>query len=199
MKDFLTTRKQLLKAVAQETARMSYPGRMGGIVKAGTKKAVEEYFVGDFPIEEIWDEAGQIRRRFDQWHEKRVHELGGRIQRLGLVKKKSDLREALAAKFLNTYMHQLMKYEQCRLLWDELHLPLDKRILVALSRLQRGMKSSASKRVATILRKPPYSLPYREYIEVQRALTDFIDELNARTRCQIKLRSRIELNLLWAE
>jgi hypothetical protein len=177
---------------------MSYPELMGGIVKAGTKKAVEKHFVRDFPIEEIWDKAGQISRRFDRWHQKRVHELGGRIRRRGLVKKKSDLGEALAAKFLNTYMHQLMKYEHCRLLWDELHLPLDKRILVALGRLQRGMKSSALKRIATILRKPPYSLTYREYIDVQHALADFINELNGRTRCQIKLRSRIELNLLWA-
>jgi hypothetical protein len=114
VKEFLTSREQLLKAVAQETARMSYPGRMGGVVKAGTKKVVEQYFIVDFPIQDIWDKAGLISRTFDRWHEKRVHELGRHIRRRGLVKKKSDLGEALAAKFLNTYMHQLMKYEQCR-------------------------------------------------------------------------------------
>ena len=92
-----------------------------------------------------------------------------------------------------------MKYEECRLLWDELHLPLDKRILVALCRLQRGMKSLALKRVALILRKSPYSLTYGEYIQVQRALRDFFTELNDRPNCQIRLGSRIELNLLWAE
>src|SRR5712692_5277093 len=108
MKQFLTSRKQLLKAVVQETARMSYPGRMGGVVKAGTKKVVEKYFVADFPIQHMWDKAGLISGTFDRWHEKRVHELGGRIRKRGLVKKKSDLGEALAAKFLNTYMHQLM-------------------------------------------------------------------------------------------
>ena len=199
MKQFLTSREQLLKAVAQETARMSYPGRMGGVVMSGTKKVVEDYFVADFPIQDIWNKAGLISRTFDRWHEKRVHELGRRIRQGGLIKKKTDLGEAVAAKFLNTYMHQLMKYEQCRLLWDELHLPLDKRILVALSRLQRGMKSSALKRVSLILRKSPYSLTYDEYIQVQRALSDFITELNGRPRCQIRLRSRIELNLLWAE
>lgn len=178
---------------------MSYPGRMGGVVKTGTKKVVENYFVTDFPIEDIWDEAGLISRTFDRWHEKRVHELGRRIRQRGLVKKKSDLGEALAAKFLNTFMHQLMKYQQCRLLWDGLHLPLDKRILVALGRLRRGMKSSALKRVAVIFRKSPYSLTYGEYIQVQHALSDFITELNDRPRCQIRLRSRIELNLLWAQ
>jgi hypothetical protein len=44
-----------------------------------------------------------------------------------------------------------------------------------------------------------YSLKYVEYLQVQRALSDFIAELNGRPGCQIKLRSRIELNLLWAE
>jgi hypothetical protein len=178
---------------------MSYPGRMGGVVMAGTKKVVEQYFTADFPIQDIWDKAELISRTFDRWHETRVRELGRRIRQRGLVKKKSDLGEAIAAKFINTFLHQLMKYQAGRMLWDELHLPLDKRILVALSRLQRGMKSSALKRVGLILRKAPYSLTYGEYIQVQRALSDFIAELNGRPSCQIRLRSRIELNLLWAE
>ncbi len=113
MAEFLTSRKQFLKAVAQETARMSYPGRMGGVVKAGTKKAVEKYFVNHFPIADVWNEAGRVARKFDRWHKKRVRELGGRMERRGLIKKKSDRGQALAAKFLNTYMHQLMKYEPC--------------------------------------------------------------------------------------
>ena len=199
MKEFLKSRQQLLKAVARETARMSYPGRMGGVVKSGTKKVVETYFVEEFPIREVWDKAAFIRRRFDRWHEDRVQELGRRIQRRHLVKKESDLGEAVAAKFLNTYLHQLMKYEQCRKLWDELHLPLDKRILLSLTRLRRSTKSSALNRVALILRKAPYSLKYNEYVQVQHALHDFIKELNRRPGCEIRLKSRIELNLLWAE
>jgi hypothetical protein len=108
------------------------------------------------------------RRTFDRWHEERVHELGRHIRQRGLVKKKSDLGEAVAAK--------------CGP-WQ----------------IAAGMKSSALKRVALILRKAPYSLTYGQYIQVQRALSDFVTELNDRPRCQIRLRSRIELNLLWAE
>jgi hypothetical protein len=65
-----------LKAIAQEIAKMSYSGRLGGVVMAGTKKVVEKYFIADFPIQDIWDKAGLIRRTFYHWHKKRVHELG---------------------------------------------------------------------------------------------------------------------------
>lgn len=198
MEEFLISRTQFLRAVARETAKMSYPGRMGGVVKAGTKKTVQEYFVGSFPLSDVWDDARRVAGNFDGWHEKRVRELGRRIDRKQLIKKKSDRGGAFAAKFLNTYMHQLMKYEPCRPLWTHLHLPLDRRILEALRKLQRRMNSRALGRVKSILRKPPYSIGYADYIEVQRALTDFITELNSRPRAEIKLRSRIELNLLWA-
>jgi len=177
---------------------MSYPGRMGGVVKAGTKKAVQDYFVESFPLSDVWDNALRVSRNFDQWHEKRVRELGRRIDRGHLTKKRSDRGEAFAAKFLKTYMHQLMKYEPCRPLWTHLHLPLDRRILEALGRLRRKMGSRALGRVKRILGKPPYSIRYADYIEVQRALADFIKELNSRPRAEITLRSRIELNLLWA-
>ncbi len=85
-----------------------------------------------------------------------------------------------------------------RPLWEHLHLPLDRRILEALGKLQRRMKSRALRRVDDILRKPPYSVRYSDYIAVQRALLRFIEELNSRPRSEIKLKSRIELNLLWA-
>ena len=198
MAEFLNSREQFLEAVAKETAKMSYPGRMGGVVKAGTKKAVETYFVETFPLSDVWEDARRVARNFDRWHEKRVRELVHRITRKHFIKKRSDRGEAFAAKFLNTYMHQLMKYEPCRPLWNHLHLPLDKRILEALWKLHRRMGSRALGRVNQIIRKPPYSIEYADYIDVQRALSDFIKELNARPRAEIKLRSRIELNLLWA-
>jgi len=170
---------------------------MGGVVTAGTKKAVAEYFVDDFPMGDVWENASKIAKRFDHWHERRVRELGKCIQ--GRVKKRSDRCEALAAKFFNTFMHQLMKYEPCRPLWQHLHLPLDKRILVALGRLKRSVGSLALEEVAGILRNPPYVITYAEYLQVQHALGNLLTELNRRPRSEIKLKSRIELNLLWAE
>src|ERR1700693_714408 len=110
MKEFLNSRKHYLKAVARETAKMSYPGRMGGIVKAGTKKAVEEFFVQTFPLEEIWDQAPKLALSFEDWHTKEVTDLGHYLTNRNLVKRKQDKGEAVAAKFLNTYLYQLMKY-----------------------------------------------------------------------------------------
>jgi len=202
MEEFLTCRKEFLKAVAQETARMSFPGRMGGVVRAGTKKAVEEYFVHRFPIEEIWDGAPQVAQRFDGWHRKWVRELGRHMVSRGLIKKRKDRGEAVAAKFLNTYLHQLMKYQPCRPLWNQLHLPLDSRILEALWRLRQDTQSRALEQVEEILRslrKRPYSATYSQYLRVQRALLNLLAELNGRPRNEVKLKSRIELNLLWAE
>jgi hypothetical protein len=131
MSEFPTRRRQYLQAVAQETAKMSYPGRMGGVVKSGTKKAVERYFVQSFPMGDVWKNASVIAKRFDRWHEQRVNELGHHIQ--NRVKKRNDRAVALAAKFFNTFMHQLMKHEQCRPFWKHLHLPLDRRVFVARS------------------------------------------------------------------
>jgi hypothetical protein len=199
MKEFLNSRKLYLKAVARETSKMSYPGRMGGIVKAGTKKAVEEFFVETFQLEAIWDEAPKLALRFEDWHAKEVKDLGRYLNDRNLVKRKQDKGEAVAAKFLNTYLYQLMKYDACRPLWKHLHLPLDKRVLAALVSLKRRMKSRSLSQVGDILNKPPYSITLPEYLRVQRALLGFIGELNNRPRSVVKLRSRIELNLLWAE
>jgi hypothetical protein len=198
MAEFLTSRTQYLRAVALETAKMSFPGRMNLVVKAGTKNAVAEYFVTGFPMRDVWENARQTAKTFDRWHEKRVRELGNHIQNRRLVKKKSDRAVALAAKFFNTFMHQLMKYEPCRPLWDHLHLPLDRRILAALGKLKRSVGSLALEEVTEILRNPPYVMSYAEYLQVQHALRNLLTELNRRPGSEVKLKSRIELNLLWA-
>ena len=198
MKEFLHSRKLYLKAVARETAKMSYPGRMGGIVKAGTKKAVEEFFVETFRLEVIWDQAPKLALSFEDWHTTEVTALGQYLESRKLIKRKQDRGEAVAAKFLNTYLYQLMKYEACRPLWKHLHLPLDKRVFVALGSLNRNMNSHALSQVSDTLNKPPYSITLSEYQRVQRALFGLINELNNRPRREVKIKSRIELNLLWA-
>ncbi len=201
MKEFLVSKKQFLQAVARETARMSYPGRMGGVVRAGTKKAVEKYFVKRFPMADVWNNPTQIARRFDRWHGERVRELGRRISKR-IKRKGTDRGQAVAAKFLNTYLHQLMKYKRCSPLWEQLHLPLDRRTIEALESLKRDTGSRALEQAnETLLKaqKAPYSIRYAEYLKMQRALLDLLGELNRRPQSEVKLKSRIELNLLWAE
>lgn len=174
MKEFPTSRKQYLRAVARETARMSYPGRMGGIVKAGTKKAVEDFFVETFPLEAMSSHAHRIARSFEEWHSDQVRKLGRQLDRRKLIKGRQNRCEAVAAKFLNTYMFQLMKYNFCRPLWNRLHLPLDRRILAALASLRRQTKSRALSTVRDVFHRPPYSITPREYERVQQALLSFI-------------------------
>jgi hypothetical protein len=199
MKEFPSTRAQYLRAVARETARMSYPGRMGGIVRIGTKRAVEDFFVETFPLELISRHSSQIAGNFEEWHSAQVRKLAQYLEHQKLIKGRQNRCDAVAAKFLNTYMFQLMKYEFCRPLRKHLHLPLDRRILKALASLRRQTKSRALSTVRDIFDRPPYAMNPQEYERVQQALLNFIHELNHRPRCNVKVKSRIELNLLWAE
>jgi hypothetical protein len=168
---------------------------MGTVLKKGTKKAVEEHFVEKFPLKTVWEDAPRVAHRFDRWHKKRVQELSSTLNTGKRVKNKSDRGEAVAAKFLNTFLHQLMKYEPCRPLYKALHLPLDRRIFDAL----RSMKSPALEPIIAVLRRPPYSISYAQYIQVQEALSKLVDSLNDRRGVKYKLTSRIELNLLWVK
>jgi hypothetical protein len=101
--------------------------------------------------------------------------------------------QAVAAKFLNTFMHQLMKYEPCRTLWKALHLPLDARVFAALRPLPAASLSSIRSELAL----SPYTLNYASYLRVQRALLDLVNELNRRPGAEFRMSSRIELNWLW--
>ena len=197
MSQFPITQQEYLKAVARETARMSYPGRMGGVLGQGTKKdTVEKYFVERFPLQQIWDRANEVAANFDVWHKERVHELSEVLDHDKRLKNPSDQKEAVAAKLLNTFLHQLMKYERCRPLWNSLHLPLDGKTL----KILQTLNCPSLIPVKEIIKRPPYSLSYDEYCQIQHALRELVVELNKRTEVEYNLlTSRIELNLLWAD
>jgi hypothetical protein len=188
------TRKDLFRCIAVETARMSYPGSMSRgkkpVVSKGTKKALEGYFKDAFPIENVWNDAPTIARDYDSWHKSRVDEIVTVIR--GHVSR-HNVPCSVAAKFLNTFMHQLMKYEQGRPLFTCLQLPLDARVFGKLLRI----KSPYLTPFRETFRNSPYSLPYKQHTAVQAALWQFITELNARPNAGFKLMSRIELNWLW--
>lgn len=190
------TRSQLLKRIAVETARMSYPGSMSRgkrpIVLKGTKARLEAYFGKQFPLAEIWKGALNIRG-YERWHRRRVADiakcLAGNVRR-------PNKPESVAAKFLNTFMHQLMKYAECRALLPALHLPLDTRVFMELS----SLASETLKSIRSLLTESsPYRLPYPRHIEVQRALKRLIAAFNRQPDAEFQIRSRVELNsLLWA-
>lgn len=196
MEKFPKSLREYLQAVARETARMSYPPRMSGVVvQAGAKLAVEQHFVNKFPLRLIWKDAPRVANRFDRWHKKRAQELGSTLNAGEWLKNKSNRVEAVAVKFLNTFLHQLMKYKPCRPLWKALHLTLDRKVFDQL----RSLNSPALEPIEVILKKPPYSISYAQYIQIQRALSRLVAELNKRPDVEYKLTSRIELNVLWAK
>ena len=184
------------RRLARETARISYPGGMSGrVVDKNTKTAVEGYFVNDFHIEYLWLQAGAVAERSDDWHKERTD---GLCKYIGL-QKETNQREAVAAKFIDTFMHQLMKYEDFRPLYSKLHLALDGVVFKALSRYAHLSEYPSLHPVQSIFQMQPYSIKYAEYERVQSALAQLVVELNDRADCNYRLRGRIDLNaLIWA-
>jgi len=196
--DYPLTKQELLKQVALETARMSYPGGMGRgpkqIVKAGTKKQVEYYFTTKFPIYEVRDNASGIAAVYDSWHEKQVNAIGDFLEQQGCLGNPDNTQIAVGAKFLDTFMHQLMKYEWARPIWQQLHLPLDARVFGAFDRIE---SSSIAKIKSHIGGRSAYSISLKDYQFIQDALWEFVEELNKRPGAEFEIQSRIELNYLW--
>lgn len=182
---------------------MSFPGgmmRKNGpvkIVDMSPKEITSNYFEKRFPIGDIW--AGSITD-FDLFHKEQTTKLGKHLKAKGILGA-DRTPSGIASKLINTYMHQLMKYEEPRYLWEQLHLPLDQVVFTCLKsrKLAKTGHVKSLKPIKEILRKSPYKLLYKEYIAVQNALSVWIDELNGRKDNTLKLRSRIELNWLWSD
>jgi hypothetical protein len=192
-----TTDAERLERIARETARMSYPGSMSRgtkpVVKEGTKQTVEVYFAGKFPLRELRLPNAVTLESFDRWHEARTDEIAQSISGLVCGPNKPH---AVAAKFLNTFLHQLMKYEEFRRFLPALHLPLDAKVF----RVLRSLDSPSTAGVQDFLGGSPYRLTYSDHSNIQRALLGLVDELNLRPGAEFQVRSRIELNwLLWVD
>jgi hypothetical protein len=192
--EFPASTQDRIAAIAKESARMSYPSSMsrgsGQVVNAGTKKVAESFFCESRDIQDVI--AGRVAtHRFDRWHALVCGKLAAAIQ-----EKVCGGREPIAVctKFLDTFMHQLMKYEESRPLWPVLHLPLDRLVFEQL----RKVYSPALKPLAALLDRSPYTLKYAEHMQVQRALSHWLSELNGRKNMEFTLRSRVELNWMWA-
>lgn len=139
---------------------------------------------------DAWHFGRERAGRYEDWHLERVKEMARVIKIQGPG---GNQPMSVAAKFLNTFMHQLMKYEPARPLFVAFHLPLDSRVFAAL----RRERSPALADIRDHLSKSLYALEYDAHKQIQDALTRFIDELNRRPGAEFAIRSRIELNLLW--
>ena len=192
------TIRELLKQVARETARMSYPGSMSRgkkqVVKGGAKLKIEEYFVSAFPLATLWTDTRQIADNDDDWHEQQTQALGRFLVRHECLGNPANNSSAVGAKFINTFMHQLTKYERLRPLWPHLHLPLDVRVFQSFALLDSPAITKIRERVGS---NSAYAISYSDYKFVQDTLWDFISELNSRPGAEFKVKSRIELNYQW--
>jgi len=188
---------ELLKQIARETARMAYPGGMSRgrkhcqIVPKGTKKELEEYFAESFPIKKLRDSPP---RNYGRWHKNRVDEISQAIN--------GNLRDAVAAKLLDTFMHQLMKWAQFRCLYRRLHLPLDRKVLGRFYRELKHEDCLVGEGFTNLVRDykdSPYTLSYKDYMRIQNELWHVVTAWNRRLPQRLKLESRVELNcMLWA-
>jgi hypothetical protein len=173
---------------------MSYPGSMSRgkrpVVVKGGKSQLEEWFVERFPISDVWEHATDVARSYDVWHEQQSQAIANWIKQ-SIPPYHNPI--TVSTKFLNTFMHQLMKYEPCRALWQQLHLPLDRRVFGELGRLRPASLSA----VHPYFSKSPYSLEYSVYRAIQQGLWSYVHELNTRPEVGMQLTSRIELNWLW--
>jgi hypothetical protein len=165
------TKQELLKQIAHETAKMSYPGSMSRgpkqVVKSGTKAKLEDYFAVKFPLYEIWDNASHISDQYNAWHEHHTKEIGRFLKREQCLGNPNGNEFAVSAKFLNTFMHQLMKYEWARPLYRQLHLPLDTRVFKTF-RLINSL--AIAKIISCIGTNTAYSISYKDYKFIQNTL-----------------------------
>ena len=195
------TKQELLKQIALETSRMSYPGSMScgskQIVKATAKHELERYFANEFPISELYNNAKEISKDYDDWHKKQIIAIGDLLNDKQLLGNSKNKREVVAAKFLNTFMHQLMKYEWARSLYNGLHLPLDSRVFNAFKSFRQFESASIKEINNCVGKENAYSISYEDYEFIQQKLWDLIDELNKQPKIEFQIRSRIELNYFW--
>jgi hypothetical protein len=138
----------------------------------------------------VWNPSRDLIKNYDKWHRETTHKCSVAI-RQQIVDGRQPM--SVAAKLLDTFMHQLMKYEPCRPLWNALHLPLDRRVFSALIRL----RSPSLAGVRQYFDLSPYDLKYSAHMEIQSRLWGLVKELNSRPSAEFCIGSRIELNWLW--
>ena len=203
-------KKEYLKAIARETARMSYPGRTSGTLLRNNsnlhpekaKHAIEEFFVSKFPIGKLWDR--QVKRSgYEKWHKQQVEALSGVIKKY--EKKRENAYCAISAKLLNTFMHQLMKYKKFRYLYEELHLPLDTQafdsLVAKLKEIGKKPQMDKLRDLVNRYKKKAFTVNSNDYYETQKQLNCLKKYLNKVLKSEgVKLESRVDLNCtLWAK
>jgi len=187
---------EFLQHIVSETARMSYPGRFSGpLLRGGAKQAIFIHFQNTFPQRLLM----QIEN-YDAWHINEVNQLSQLIEEENYRQDNNDSSFVLSAKLVNTFMHQLMKYDRFRYLYKDLHLPLDRTVFQRLCRAENDHNELHHLReIVRPFAMYPYRFGAETYKQIQEQLWGLVHYFNANVlseNCQIY--SRIDLNcLLW--
>lgn len=196
-KDKVVGELEFLRHIVSETARMSYPGRFGGKLRAGAKKDIQIH------LEKVYPGVLKVQKgNYDAWHKKRVADLSQVIKNGNYRQKENDTSFALSAKLLNTFMHQLMKYEQFRHLYKQLHLPLDRSVFVIICKIipkDDRTELSCLRELAFRWKNCPYQFNKKDYTRIQKELWRLVEYYNKTVFPENRqICSRIDLNcLLW--
>ena len=189
---------EYLKFIAVETARMGWPGSMmrgeKHVLKKGAKQATERFFRDRFPMRSLWDDPLGVADDYERWHRRICCDLADVLGTF--MGAKHNKPETVAAKLLDTFMHQLMKTSRFRVLWPKLHLPLDSRVFAALRR--RRVDFDGKAQIVEILREGwPYSINRDQYDRIQESLQGLLAQMPSYPSDGLQWSSRIELNWLW--
>lgn len=185
---------EFLRHIVRETARMSYPGRFGGKLRGGAKEATQEQFENVYPSKL----QAQIAH-YDVWHKKRINQLSHVIKKRNYRQDENDTSFALSAKLVNTFMHQLMKYEQFRYLYKHIHLPLDRTVFQRLCRAENGHNElHCLRKLVEPFTEHAYRFDANTYAQIQERLWGVVNYFNDNVLTENQICSRIDLNcLLW--
>jgi hypothetical protein len=205
------TKEKYLKIIAKETAKMGAPGQFYGPVLSGkgNKQEVINFFVNARPIVDLWSQA-QKKMDYKKWHIKLTN---GLAEKRGNNKRRliaDHIRQSrnhdrkpfpISAKLVDTFMHQLMKYEKFRYLYKQLHLPLDSQVFKKLEKdTLFDEKVKIPEKLQNIAKKKnAYAISSKQYATIQEELLKLLDNINKVLPPGCKLKARIELNsVLWA-
>lgn len=185
---------EFLRHIVRETARMSYPGRFGGKLGGGAKKAIQSHFEKVCP-----DELQAQIENYDAWHKDLVDQLSQVIEERNYRQDENDTSFALSAKLVNTFMHQLMKYDRFRYLYKSLHLPLDRTVFQRLCRAENDHNELHHLReLVRPFTMHAYQFGAETYAQIQEELWGVVNYFNANVLPENQICSRIDLNcLLW--
>jgi len=197
----IKTRSSFLKGVIRESAKIGFPGRMAGgrgpLVGQIKKRTIEFFLKQTF---EDFKSGRPRPSRYRAWHEKLSNRFANGLQdgSLGVQVRKKKSPFAIGAKFVDTFIHQLIRYPEYSKLYPAIYLPLDRKVtphlrknLTANDLLPRGGRLSKCLNADKI-----YELEREDYYFIQAQLSELTQ------RIAIKIgrpnMARIELNILWA-